>query len=117
MRQHVTPADPGAKIPTPSGDYLPAAGLDVEMSAYWYVMANRGDVIVTAPVASGVGTPAPAVGLQLTDVLPLVRGGVGGSVTIADLVAFLAPLLGGGGGTTAPSADNQSGALLPLGLP
>lgn len=32
----VTPANPAAKVPDPThGGYLPAAGLDVELTAYW----------------------------------------------------------------------------------
>lgn len=62
MRKHVTPALAGAAIPDPAHgrDLLPEGG-EVEWSAYWAGLAERGDVTVREIVSDpDAGPSVPA---------------------------------------------------------
>lgn len=61
-RRHVAPVDPAATIPDHErGGTLPAAGLPVTWSAYWALLEQRGEIIVTDIAEAAVDGSADAI--------------------------------------------------------
>ena len=87
-RKHVTPANAAASVPDPiHGGYLPAAGIDVEYTIYWVLLALRGDIFVSDPVDPTPGDPAPGPTIVDGDQLVTRRGGIHVLTPTADVLA------------------------------
>lgn len=61
-RRHVAPVDPSATIPDHErGGSLPPAGLPVTWSAYWALLEQRGEIVVTNITEATVDGSAAAI--------------------------------------------------------